>query len=336
MKLPVFFTMIVVLMITQRSVAQTDPHFTQNYTYPMYINPAMAGQGDGDMRASAVYRSQWASVGSPYRTTGLSADARTNNNIAVGVTLLDQAAGDGGFNYLNASASIAYTGVRFGRDGNHHVVFAMQAGLLNRSVDQTKFKWGDQWNPITGYNSFNPTNESFARSSATTFDAGTGVLYYDGTPNKKYNLFGGVAFYHINKPADPIVSSQSTELNTIPMRFTIHGGASINLMEGMSIVPHFLYNHQGNASETILGVYLQKHVDDDATMMAGAYYRYKDAIAPYVGVDYKSFMVGLSYDVNTSMLHTTAGGAHSFELTFSYIIRKEAKGLVDFVHCPRL
>src|SRR5437868_1672351 len=149
MKLPVLFTMSMVFTIMQKLAAQTDPHFTQNYTYPMYINPAMTGQGDGDMRTSAIYRSQWGALGNPYRTTGLSADARTSNNLALGINLLNQSAGDGGFNYLNASASIAYTGVKFGKDEKQHVIFALQAGVLNRHVDPGKFKWGEQWNPIT-------------------------------------------------------------------------------------------------------------------------------------------------------------------------------------------
>jgi type IX secretion system PorP/SprF family membrane protein len=336
MKLPVLFTMSMMFFIIQKPAAQTDPHFTQNYTYPMYINPAMVGQSDGDLRASAIYRSQWSAMGNPYRTTGLSADTRTNNNLALGVNLLNQSAGDGGFNYFNAYASVAYTGVKFGKDENHHVIFAMQAGVLNRHVDQSKFKWGEQWNPITGYSASNSTTESFAQSSATTLDMATGVLYYDATPDRKYNIFGGISFYHINKPIDPIVSTQTTELNTIPMRYTLHGGASINLMEGMNIVPHFLYNRQGNATETMLGMYLQKMVNEETTIMGGGYYRYKDAIAPYFGVDYKNFLIGVSYDVNTSKLGAMTRNVNSFELTFSYIMRKEIKGLVDFIHCPRL
>ena len=71
-------------------------------------------------------------------------------------------------------------------------------------------------------------------------------------------------------------------------------------------------------------------------MMAGVYYRYKDAVAPYVGVDYKNLLVGVSYDVNTSVLGSTADNINSFELTFSYIFRKEGKGIFDFIHCPRL
>ena len=127
----------------QQLSAQTDPHFTQNYTYPMYINPAMVGQSDGDYRASAVYRSQWSAMGHSYRTTGLSADAATNNNLAVGVNLLNQSAGDGGYNYFNAYASIAYTGVKFGKNENHHVIFAMQRsrrGNLSRAPRRFRYR----------------------------------------------------------------------------------------------------------------------------------------------------------------------------------------------------
>lgn len=336
MKPHAFFAACFLLAIGHHLKAQTDPHFTQNYTYPMYINPAMVGQSDGAYRASAVYRNQWSAFGNPYRTTGLSVDASTNNNLALGVNILNQSAGDGGFNYFTAYASVAYTGVKLGKNENHHIIFAMQAGVLNRNVDQTKFKWGEQWNPITGYNANNPISESFTRTSATALDMGTGILYYDGTPDKKVNFFGGVSFFHINKPADPIVSMQSTALNTIPMRYTIHGGASINLKEGLSVVPHFLYNHQGTASETMLGVYLEKTVNEETNIMAGAYYRYKDAVAPYVGVDHKNLVVGLSYDVNTSQLGAMTRNVNSFELSLSYILRKETKGNVDFLHCPRL
>jgi type IX secretion system PorP/SprF family membrane protein len=335
MKRAVFITVCVTTIITQQLAAQTDPHFTQNYTYPMYINPAMVGQSDGDYRVSAVYRSQWSAMGNPYRTTGLSADASTSNNLAIGVNILNQSAGDGGFNYFNAYASIAYTGVKFGKQDNHHVIFAMQAGILNRHVDQTKFKWGEQWNPITGYNASNPNSESFSKTSATTLDIGTGALYYDGA-EKKCNIFGGLSLYHINKPADPIVTTQSTELNTIPMRYTVHGGASINLAAGTSIIPHVLYNQQGNAKEFIVGIYGQKIVNEETMIMAGGYFRNKDAVAPYIGVDYKNFLVGLSYDINTSKLGAVTRSVNSFELTFSYVMRKEIKGLVDFIHCPRL
>lgn len=336
MKLIVLFTACLMMASIHQSVAQTDPHFTQNYTYPMYINPAMTGGSDGDYRISSIYRSQWGGIGKPYRTTGLSFDTRTNKNIALGVNLMNQSAGDGGFNYFNAYASIAYTGVKFGSGNNHRMVFAMQAGLINRRVDQTKFKWGEQWNPITGYNAGNASTETFAATSATTLDIGTGIMYYDASPGKKANVFGGVSFFHINKPKDPIISTQTVALNTIPLRYTIHGGLSFNLSERTSIVPHVLYMQQGTAKEVMLGTYVQMNVNEETDLMFGGYYRFKDAIAPFVGVDWRNFLIGLSYDVNTSKLGAMSRNINSFELSLSYIKRKGTKSIFDFIRCPRL
>lgn len=331
-----FFIVCLCLTFVHRIAAQTDPHFTQNYTYPLYTNPAMTGTADGEYRVSAVYRSQWGSISNPYRTTGLSFDTRTNKNVSLGLNLLNQSAGDGGFDYLNAYGSVAYTGVKWGKDFNHRLVLAVQAGLINRRVNPSKFKWGEQWNPITGYNAGNATTETFARTSSSTFDVGAGALYYDATPGKKANAFGGISFFHLNKPKDPIISTQSTELNKLPLRYTVHGGISFNLFERTSIVPHVLYMQQGTAKEIMLGTYVQLNVNEYTDFMFGGYYRNKDAVAPFVGVDWKNFMIGLSYDVNTSKLGAMSRNVNSFELSLTYVKRTGTKGIFEFIRCPRL
>ncbi len=329
--------MICLAMLTVfRVSAQTDPHFTQNYTFPMYINPALTGSSDGEYRVSAIYRTQWGGIVNPYRTTGVSFDARTNKNIALGVNLLNQSAGDGGFNYLSAYGSVAYTGVKFGVNNDQRLVLALQAGIMNRRVDASKFKWGEQWNPITGYNASNAITENFTRSSATTLDVGAGALYYDAAPEKKANLFGGFSVFHINRPKDPIISTQSSELNTIPIRYALHGGVSFNISERTSVIPHVLYMHQGTASETMLGTYIQLNVNAETDVMIGGYYRLKDAVAPFVGLDYKNFVIGLSYDANTSKLGALSKSVNSFELSLSYIKRNSNRSIFDFIRCARL
>jgi type IX secretion system PorP/SprF family membrane protein len=331
-----WLTTCLLLATTFSAVAQTDPHFTQNYTYPLYINPALTGSSDGEYRVSAVYRGQWGSISNPYRTMGVSFDTRTNKNIALGVNLLNQSAGDAGFNYLSTYGSIAYTGVKFGKDNYHRVVLAIQVGMISRRVDPSKFKWGEQWNPITGYNSGNATTETFARSSSTSLDMGFGALYFDATPGKKYNAFGGISTFHINKPKDPIVASHSTEVNTIPLRLTMHGGVSYNLFERTMIVPHMLHMRQGTASETMFGTYIQYNVNPETDIMVGGYYRFKDAIAPFVGVDYKNFIVGLSYDANVSKLNAMSRNVNSFELSLTYVKRDGSRSIFDFIRCARL
>ncbi|HET9057161.1 MAG TPA: PorP/SprF family type IX secretion system membrane protein [Chitinophagaceae bacterium] len=333
---PFYFATLFGLLFATKIMAQTDPHFTQNYTYPMYINPAMTGGSDGDYRVSAIYRTQWGSVSNPFRTAGLSFDMRTDKNIALGVNLLNQSAGDGGFNYLNASASIAYTGVKFGNENNHRIVIAMQGGIINRRVDQSKFKWGEQWNPITGYNENNAVSETFATHSATALDIGAGVLYYDASPEKKLNVFGGFSAYHLNKPKDPIVYSSNTQLSTIPLRYVVHGGISFNLSERNSIVPHILLMQQGSAREAMVGTYVRMNVNSETDFLFGGYYRFKDAIAPYAGIDYKNFTIGVSYDVNTSKLGSLTRNVNSFEISFTYTKRSSDKSIFDFIRCPRL
>lgn len=336
MKRSIIIIACLLLVVVYQGSAQTDPHFTQHYTFPGYVNPAMTGGSDGDYRISAIYRGQWGKIGNPYRTTGLSFDARTNNNIALVVYMMNQSAGDGGFNYFNTYASFAYTGVKFGTNDRHRIVLAMQGGLINRRVNQAKFKWGEQWNPITGYSAANPTTESFAATRATTLDIGTGVMYYDAAPDKKINVFGGVSLFHINKPSDPIISTQTVELNTIPLRYTVHGGVSIQLSAEATLIPHALYMQQGNAREIMMGTYLQDRVNEETDIMVGGYYRYKDAWAPFMGVDFRNLVIGLSYDANTSQLGAMSRSINSFELSISYIKRKSEKGIFDFIHCPRL
>jgi hypothetical protein len=53
-------------------------------------------------------------------------------------------------------------------------------------------------------------------------------------------------------------------------------------------------------------------------------------------VDWRNFIIGLSYDVNASKLGARAGNVNSFELSLSYIKRKGTKGIFDFVRCPRM
>lgn len=316
--------------------AQTDPHFTQHYTNPMYLNPALTGSGDGDYRVSGIFRSQWGSIANPYRTVGASFDARTNKNVALGINLLHQSAGDGGFNYLTTHASFAYTGVAFGKDLTHHIVMAMQGGMINRRVNSSKFKWGEQWDPITGYQPSNPTTETFSSTSSTVLDIGAGILYFDASPEQKANAFGGFSVYHLNKPKDPIITLQNTGLNTIPMRYVVHGGVSFNVTERTSVIPHVLYMRQGTASEAMLGLYGQINVNEETDFMLGGYYRANDAIAPFVGIDYKNFIIGLSYDMNTDKLRSLIRNVNSFELSFTYVKRSGSRSIIDFIHCARL
>lgn len=313
--------------------AQVDPHFSQYYVYPSWLNPALTGAFDGQYRVSGVYRNQWGNISSPFTTYGASAEFTTEKKINLGVSVLKQTAGDGGYGYTTAYGNIAYTGVRFGKNEEHRVVFGMQAGIIQRRFDRNKMTFGDQWNPVFGYNPGNPSSDVLNRTSATAFDMGAGVLYFDAQPGKKANLYAGFSASHLTKPEDKFSASGDEKF---PMRYTAHAGIRFTLSDRFSITPNFLYLSQGTATEKMAGAYGQYKATSEVNLLIGANYRFEDAISPFFGFTYKNMMLGASYDINSSDLGKLVNGSNSFEISLSIIGKKSTKTPeVEFV-CPRL
>jgi type IX secretion system PorP/SprF family membrane protein len=324
---------VVVLLSTVKLHAQVDPHFTQYYVYPSWLNPALTGAFDGQYRLSGIYRNQWGNVSAPFSTSGLSAEFTTGNNLNLGGSILNQTAGEGGYSYTTAYANFAYTGVKFGAMETGRLVFGIQAGLIQRKFDRNKLTFGDQWNPITGYNPGTTSADMLRRTSAGSFDAAAGVVYFDAAPGKKANVFAGLSISHITKPQDDFASDDGS---VIPMRYTAHGGVRIKLSDNFSLTPNLLYLKQGTAEEKMVGAYASYSSSPELDLMIGANYRLKDMISPFIGFTFKNMVLGASYDINTSDLGKMVNGSNSFEISLSFIGRKDAKTPeVDFV-CPRL
>ena len=315
---------VLLLCLSINVKAQVDPHFTQYHMYPLWLNPALTGAMDGDYRVNANYRNQWAGI-SAFNTVGISGDMTTDKNINIGANILNQTAGDLGYNYFNGYVSAAYTGVKFGKNGENHVTFGLQLGLMDRRIDPSKANWGDPY-----------TLETLSNTSNSYFDAGAGVLYYNSSETSKYNWYGGFSVGHINKPQDQLAKT-SNSTGTVPMRVTFHGGVRINVADNFNLVPNALWMTQGQADEKMLGLYGEMKANETTDFLFGANYRFKDALSPFVGVFYNSFTFGLSYDVNVSDLGKYASGkANSFELSMSYIIKKKRNFDPGYFKCPRI
>lgn len=325
--------LLMLLNFQQKSIAQSDPHFTQYYVHPAWVNPALTGAFDGAYRVAGIYRTQWGNISSPYSTIGVAADFTTNKNMNFGVSILNQTAGDGGYKYTTAYLNLAYTGVRFGAMENHRVTIGLQAGLIQRRFDPTKMTFGDQWNPSTGYNPDNQTSDILNAKSVSSFDAGAGLLYFNANPNRKANLYVGFSASHLTKPNDAF---SKDEKETLPMRYTAHAGVRLKLSGTVTLTPNVLYLRQGTAEEKMLGAYAQLKAAPFTDFLIGANYRFDDAASPFVGFIHKKFILGLSYDINTSDLGKTVKGSNSFEISLSITGKRSVKTPeIDFI-CPRL
>lgn len=328
-----FFILFICFVYSLQSNAQVDPHFSQYYAFPLWLNPGMTGVMNGTYRATAIYRNQWNSVMVPFSTVGFSGDVSTSKNINLGINLLSQSAGDGGYKYQQANFNIAYSGVKFGKVKAQQLTFGFSIGYLGRRFDPSKFRAGDQWNAGTGFDPTVPSADVLTKTSAGVLDIGAGVSYFDGSVDKKVNLFAGFSVGHLTQPYDPFVANNIKGF--LPFRYSFHAGARIYATETFSLTPHILYMTQGNASEKMAGLIGQGQVAEDISLLGGANFRFNDAIAPMLGVSIKNMTIGVSYDVNGSDLGKAVNGTNSFEVSISWQ-GGQREGKVKYnMACPR-
>jgi type IX secretion system PorP/SprF family membrane protein len=327
--LKIYVAVIGLLLCTAKSYAQTDPHFSQYYANPLYLNPALTGVIDGDYRATVNFKQQWSALNSSFLTGGASFDLAPKKNFAFGATILNQRAGELDFNYLSALVSGSYR-LRFGAEGLQMVSFGLQAGVINRSFDFSQARFGNQFNPISGYDGGMTSGETLSSQSSLVPDVNAGIMFFDGNPNKSVNVFLGASAAHLTRPMDRFSGSNSR----IPVRFTAHGGARIKASPLLDIVPNALFMYQGNTNEVSLGAYAQLNVNPSANILFGGNYRNKDAAIAFVGLQLKNMVFGLSYDVNTSTFNRASNSNGGLELSISLIGRNGLIGPNFF--CPRL
>ena len=77
------------LLVYSNLKAQVDPHFSQYYAYALWMNPALTGVSQMDYRATLIHRNQNFGNVNTFSTSGLSAEMSTNQNINIGLNVLN-------------------------------------------------------------------------------------------------------------------------------------------------------------------------------------------------------------------------------------------------------
>ena len=308
--------------------AQIDPHFSQYFIQPMTLNPALTGAIEGKYRVSGIWRNQY---GNSLTTLGITGETVTNKNMNFGVNLLHQYSAGKAYNYTNANLTAAYSGVAF---GNHHIIMALQMGVLDRRFNMSKFQFGEQWAAGVGFDPSASSGEFITNRTATSFDAGAGIVYYDGTPGKKVHVFGGYSASHLTRPMDPFISE--TAKLRLPIRHSFHAGTRIAVSDIFDLVPSALFMQQGNAQEKMLGAYFQVSGGKETDLMFGANVRFKDAVSPFAGFYHKGMTVGFSYDISGLDNRVNTAGRNSMEVSISFVgMRSKEESKTKPFYCPR-
>src|SRR5215467_5893824 len=79
-----------------------DPSFSQFFSSPLTLNPALTGKFDGILRVAGNYRNQWPSVNNAYITSTVSVDAAIlrdripdNDKFAIGMMAMTDKTANG-------------------------------------------------------------------------------------------------------------------------------------------------------------------------------------------------------------------------------------------------
>jgi len=324
-----------------------DVHFTQFFTSPLTLNPAQTGLVPTDLRVAANYRTQWNAVSStPYTTATISYDMAIlkgklpeGDAIGIGVLGLLDKAGSAALKNTTFGASVAYHRA-FGRERLQHISVGAQGFYVQKTLDVSALRFEDQIDPSTGQITYK-TRENINNADLAYPDFNLGVMY-SGQVAEHATAYAGLSYYHVTRPVETYLNDN----HQIHSRTTAYLGGSFDLNEKTVLYASTLYQSQAKATEILMGaavgfVMNPGHDMDyqrNTVFYLGGWYRYGDALAPYMAIEWSKMRIGLSYDVNISTFTpaTRGNGAYEISLLFFGNINRRDQGPIYNWSCPKL
>lgn len=326
------------LVLSIASLQAQDTHFSQYYNAPLTISPGQVGAFDADLRFIGNYRNQWYSAQSPFTTFNASFDQKLFNDQmeagywSLGGNFSHDYAGDA--NLSNSSVDLMGTYTK-ALDKENFLTGGISVGLAHRNFEPTALTFDNQWNGDV----FDPNlgiNENFVNTSKTFIDFGVGVNWMGVREDKRTTMLAGVALYHVTTPDqsfnDPVKSP-------LDRRLSLYIAPVIEIADKWDLVLHGTGQVQGGYLEVLAGGAGRVHLNQDrghelAVQLGfgGRFNAIGDALIPSAELHWKSWVVGLSYDINISDFTVATNSFGGPEIAVRYIIRK-VKPMQTFKIC---
>ena len=295
------------------SMNAQDGHLSHYDAAPALLNPALTGMyGNADFRMTSNVRSQWNSLANSFTTTGFGYDVAMQDRYGFGAYLNNYNMA-GVMNTFQTGVSAAYNVA--GRDPRHIISGGFNLGILYKKMNDQQLVWDAQYD--NGYfNTDLPSGETVQRGARLMLDIASGVSYKATNARKRVNPFANFAMYHVNTPNESILRVTDSDL---PIRYSVNGGARVEIIDDTYLVPSGLYMRQGADQQVNVGLMAEIGLGGSVySVLAGAAYRVNDAAIAHVGLKHKNVVYRFSYDANISSLqnYTRKNGAFEFSLMY--------------------
>ena len=313
-----------------------DPHFSQFFASPLTLNPALTGKFDGTLRVAGNYRNQWPAFNNVYTTSTISVDFPILKNRlpdydtwGVGILALTDKAGGGVLtnNYLGVSTSYHKA---LDEDGFQQLGIGFQGTYGQKRLNTDNLKFEDQLTPF-GFTGVTQDVFNTQNLNINYFDMNAGLLFTSST-NEDNNFYIGASMYHINRPKE---SFKGGTWN-IAARTTISAGGYFPVADNITLHTSGIYQVQNKATEAVVGgafaAAIDPQSDNPSNVYIGSWYRFGDAIIPYLGLEFAGMRLGATYDINISSLKAGSQSRGGMEISLIYVKRPAgSKG----IPCPK-
>ncbi len=325
-----------------------DVNFSQAYVSSSYLNPALTGLFNGFVRVSTQYREQGRGVlDNKFKTYAISSDIRYRFNtfnkfsediLAIGLYFINDRVDVYDFNTNNIALSVAFHKALDFRT-EQYIGVGFQMGIIQKNINREHLTFNDMYDHIDSY-SF-PTSEPVLSNNFAVSDFSLGV-YFKMKPSLKSAFGAGIAYQHFATPNLSFFRDNEYVENKSDLysKITLHSSFDYKYASFTSVQPRLRFIKQGPYLDLELGTNFKfsSFNWDIASLhlgLSGHFINHFDAfgigsVVPFVGLQYKNFMMGVSYDISMSHIINTRNNLHTFEISFSYLGEQTDEGLV----CP--
>lgn len=326
--------MTVLINLLVLAIFGQDPSFSQFFSSPMNVNPALTANINGKWRFISNFRDQWVGPSSPYATGTVSFDTRLFENkipegstFGVGGMMMYDKAMEGALKSTYASLNTSINLTLSDWDVVHRLGIGIGGIYGHKRVDFSKLDFGEQFSGY-GFDSNLPTGEASLSNMKPYVSTSAGILYSITTDNSNIDM--GLAGFHLTRPKQSVLNDPNQYLAA---RYVGHVNFETYVNDQVIFNANSIYQRQGTTDYISVGAGLGYFLSEDTEpviLNLGLWLWLRNAFIPYVGIMYQNFQFGVTYDITVSKLSGAAQKPKSFEL--SLIIRsKDPKG---FIPCP--